>query len=125
MLLKSAVEGMAQGSGDYWVLLSLPNMMGGLGGAGGGMMHTRNTTNQHLEGQIKINKEIMYNCKSSERGFTVQIVQRNFLVHIVFCPHCGALMMLVQSVGTDTIRMQALCKLWHSTSNRNGIMYKL
>lgn len=105
---KSAVEGMAQGSGGLLGAVVATNMMGGLGGAGGGMMHpqynqpTFGGTNQNQQGNNvqPVNQVKEVYCSNCSKKFPS--------THR-FCPHCGDPYDACPKCGTDNDKNAKRC----------------
>lgn len=105
---KSAVEGMAQGSGGLLGAVVATNMMGGLGGAGGGMMHpqynqpTFEGTNQNQQGNNvqPVNQVKEVYCSNCSKKFPS--------THR-FCPHCGDPYDACPKCGTDNDKNAKRC----------------
>jgi membrane protease subunit (stomatin/prohibitin family) len=107
---KSAVEGMAQGSGGLLGAVVATNMMGGLGGAGagGGMMQpqynqpTFGGTNQNQQGNNvqPVNQVKEVYCSNCSKKFPS--------THR-FCPHCGDPYDACPKCGTDNDKNAKRC----------------
>ncbi len=106
---KSAVAGMSQGNGGLLGAIVATNMMGGLGGAGGGMLqpqYNQPTFGSNNQGQQKGESPPQ---SSQVREVYCSNCSKKFPGTHRFCPHCGDPYDACPKCGTDNERNAKRC----------------